>query len=716
MRPFVKAGPELGHRRTGPLLALALVANLVLPSPAAGAVRAEDRLPATPELIEAARRGGEIGRAQADLFLARALGPRWRLVPERFLGDVPWDGTLPLLHLRERVANMAPGPARSAIVEELSAEAAGSCSGASAGPSTHVSTYFSIDHGTIGGGLNISAYATSLDGARTKEINTFGWAAPPLLPSAPGGKYHVVVADLAPGLYGFVSPSGTYAGFIGDNPNTGWNDVDAYASCMALNDNYSGFPSPPQASLDSTTAHEFNHSIQFGYGGLTGANAPDAAFVEGGATWMEDEVFDGANDNYNYLWPDFTDDMGSYSASPYPYWIVFRALTERYGTGVAGGGEDVMQRFWEETSKNSGNNLTAMQTGLAGEGTTLATAYHQAAIALKFQKGCVGGYVYPYCLQEAVEYVANAGANAAHKTIASVGGNVIGSVPDNYSLNWVALPTAGGPYDVTLQNRSHAGGQLRGSVVCDTGSALAVTPLPAVVLQDSFTTYPSYNPSGCTQVVLVITNQAQTTPNPSSSTNRGYGVQTAVSGPDTTAPETTIDSGPTGETTSTSATFEFSSNELGTFQCNLDGGAFVACDSPQTYTDLTLGPHTFQVRATDLASNVDPTPATRDWTVIPPPVTHGRTVSLGLRKHLIASGLVTAVDGFGACAAGEPVRIERKKAGWKLVKRAVTDGAGKYRVRLRDREGRYRAVLAAGSESAADLCGRAASPPRRHRH
>jgi hypothetical protein len=713
MTPFLERRPASHRRLVGMLVAFAATLTFVLPSPAASASGEEDRRLSTPALIQAARRGGEINRARADLFLARALGPQWRLVPERFRSNVPWDGTLPILHLRERVANMARGPARSAIVDELTPEAAGSCSGASAGPSTHISTYFSIDYGTIGGGLNINSYATSLDAARTQEVNVFGWAAPPLFPTAPSGKYHVVVANLAPGLYGFVSSTGTNAGPFGNNPNTSWNDVDAFASCMALNDDYSGFPSPPQASLDATTAHEFNHSIQFGYGALTGANAPDLAFVEGGATWMEDEVFDGANDNYNYLWPDFTDDMGSYSASPYPYWIVFRALTERYGTGVAGGGEDVMQRFWEATSKNSGDNLTAMQTGLAGEGTTLATAYHEAAIALKFQKGCVGGYVYPYCLQEAAGYVAKAGPNAAHRTIASVGGNVIGSVPDNYSLNWVALPTSG-PYNVTLQNRSTQGGQLRGSVVCDTGSALTVSPLPAVVGPDAFTTLTGYSPSGCTQVVLTVTNQAQTSPNPSSSMSRGYGVQAVTPGPDFTPPETTIISGPTGETPSTSATFEFTSSELGTFGCSLDGGPFVACTSPQVYTGLALGPHTFQVQATDLASNVDPTPATGAWTVTP--ATHRRAVSLGLRKHLIASGRVTAVDGFGACAADEPVRIERKKAGWKLVKRGVTDGTGKYRVRLGDREGRYRAILTAGSESAADLCGAAASPPRRHRH
>jgi hypothetical protein len=87
--------------------------------------------------------------------------------------------------------------------------------------------------------------------------------------------------------------------------------------------------------------------------------------------------------------------------------------------------------------------------------------------------------------------------------------------------------------------------------------------------------------------------------------------------PDTTPPDTTIVDGPSGTTTSTSATFTFSSSEAGsTFECSLDGGIFSTCSSPKAYSDLSTGEHTFQVRATDAAGNADASPASRIWTIV----------------------------------------------------------------------------------------------------
>ncbi|MCY4085478.1 MAG: hypothetical protein OXG37_00970 [Actinomycetia bacterium] len=87
---------------------------------------------------------------------------------------------------------------------------------------------------------------------------------------------------------------------------------------------------------------------------------------------------------------------------------------------------------------------------------------------------------------------------------------------------------------------------------------------------------------------------------------------------DRTPPDTTVSGGPPGETEATEATFLLSASEdQVTFECSLDGAAFVACPREVPYTGLAVGQHTFRARATDGAGNTDPTPAAHTWTVLP---------------------------------------------------------------------------------------------------
>jgi hypothetical protein len=333
------------------------------------------------------------------------------------------------------------------------------------------------------------------------------------------------------GVYGYVTNNGLHAGLVGDNPNTTWDDADSYATCMALNNNYDPtyFPSPALASLQATAAHEFNHSIQYGYGTLTGGNEVEGNFVEGGATWMEDEVFDTANDNHFYLWPDFDQCMGEYSGDEYAYWITYRGLTEQYGTGAGDAGEQIMQDFWESVSQSSDNNsLDALNQALLVRGETLADSYHRYAVAANFIKPCSGGYVYPYCFEEGAKYLATAGPTSPHGAITTIGDDYSGSVRDFYALNWVDLPTGTEPISVTLKNDS-SGGVLQMSLACDTGSSLRVWPMPALAGAGESSTLFYYDRTACTNITAVITNQAQTDPDPSSCPARNYTISTAVS-------------------------------------------------------------------------------------------------------------------------------------------------------------------------------------------
>ena len=91
---------------------------------------------------------------------------------------------------------------------------------------------------------------------------------------------------------------------------------------------------------------------------------------------------------------------------------------------------------------------------------------------------------------------------------------------------------------------------------------------------------------------------------------------------DTTAPKASIDGGPAAETTSTDAQLSFSASDatagVEALECSLDGGAFVACESPRQLTGLGPGSHSFAVRAVDKAGNQG-SAASYAWRVEPPP-------------------------------------------------------------------------------------------------
>ncbi|HEX8434338.1 Ig-like domain-containing protein, partial [Archangium sp.] len=135
---------------------------------------------------------------------------------------------------------------------------------------------------------------------------------------------------------------------------------------------------------------------------------------------------------------------------------------------------------------------------------------------------------------------------------------------------------------------------------------------------------------------------------------------------DTAPPDTTLVTGPPSSTTSTSASFDFDSNEPGSsYECSLDDASFASCTDPVTFTDLSTGNHSLEVRARDAAGNEDPIPAAYDWRIEPVLAPSGLTFttpangSLLLDKSPTYSGtagpglevLVKREDGVGVCTA-----------------------------------------------------------------
>jgi hypothetical protein len=179
----------------------------------------------------------------------------------------------------------------------------------------------------------IDAVSATFEAVWTKEVTQMGYRAP--LPDAAGGgrpnpdpRLDVYVEDLgASGLYGYCQPE----------PPPGSTFFDAPGFCGVDNDfSPSQFPSGANgiAALQVTAAHEFFHAVQFAYDFFE-----DRWFMEGTAAWMEDEVYDDINDNYQYLgtsaitYPEVPVDYGD-EGFQYGAFLYYRYLSETFGQNI----------------------------------------------------------------------------------------------------------------------------------------------------------------------------------------------------------------------------------------------------------------------------------------------------------------------------------------------------------------------------------------------
>jgi hypothetical protein len=108
--------------------------------------------------------------------------------------------------------------------------------------------------------------------------------------------------------------------------------------------------------------------------------------------------------------------------------------------------------------------------------------------------------------------------------------------------------------------------------------------------------------------------------------------------------------------------------------------------------------------------------------IVPPPdlscspVDHARSITLSLRRHLVAQGRVSSLEdpAFTDCVASVPVKIQRRVSGqWETVERTTTTDTGFYKKRINDRPGKYRAV-APRIDQFNNLCFRVLSSVRRY--
>ena len=128
---------------------------------------------------------------------------------------------------------------------------------------------------------------------------------------------------------------------------------------------------------------------------------------------------------------------------------------------------------------------------------------------------------------------------------------------------------------------------------------------------------------------LLIISGIGCTPKPIAPTAQPPSPPPQLPPPDTTAPDTIITIAPDETIGYNKVTFEWTGKDDRTPPANLtyyhylegydnDYSPFIA-DTTKTYADLTDGTYAFYVKSRDKAGNVDPTPATIEFTIVTAP-------------------------------------------------------------------------------------------------
>ncbi|MHB8057731.1 MAG: MXAN_6640 family putative metalloprotease [Desulfuromonadaceae bacterium] len=155
-----------------------------------------------------------------------------------------------------------------------------------------------------------------------------------LAPTINGARYDVYLRDLAPLNYYGVTTSGVSAASA--------SYPYAVSSWMELDNNYTDslyLPYNPLQSLQITAAHEYHHAIQYGYNYYF-----DVWYAEATSSWLEDELYDGVNQLYNYIPGWFNNStkpldlaVGADAVTVgagYGRWIFNRYLSEAHGPAM----------------------------------------------------------------------------------------------------------------------------------------------------------------------------------------------------------------------------------------------------------------------------------------------------------------------------------------------------------------------------------------------
>lgn len=201
------------------------------------------------------------------------------------------------------------------------------------------------------------------------EVDKLGYPAP-MKDGKRGGnnKFDFYLKDLNPkGYFGYCTNERRTK--LGPNIQT--------AYCVLDND-FTGYSSPPRESLRVTAAHEFFHAIQFALD-----TYEDTWLMESTATWMEERFADDVNDNRLFI-PEgqvanpeqSLDLVDPATNNHYGNWPFFEFLSTRWGN-------DVVRKVWLRASERKGApkmySTEAIRSALRTEGQSLPEVFTKYA-------------------------------------------------------------------------------------------------------------------------------------------------------------------------------------------------------------------------------------------------------------------------------------------------------------------------------------------------
>jgi hypothetical protein len=214
----------------------------------------------------------------------------------------------------------------------------------------------------------IDSVAYYLEYAWHVEVDEYGYTAPPPDNRGPGPEIDAYICGIPPSFYGGAQPD--FDNILGTNPVR----ISGY---LILDNDYAGYPTSGIPGLRVTTAHEFQHIIQFS--AYRAALAPlepvsQTALYEATAVWFEQQVHPSI--------PDYRQYVDRFLESPQDYGFSTHNVTDNV-TGYAHVlyldylakkfGRDVVRNIWEVF--RSKDAFDAINSVLAGENSNLGRSF-----------------------------------------------------------------------------------------------------------------------------------------------------------------------------------------------------------------------------------------------------------------------------------------------------------------------------------------------------